>query len=705
MNTYGLSESVVFSLKYFNFDRFMLYNQNIIKFAFGILLIGFASIAAEAQPQQAYERGLEELYRGNTTRALNTWYEAYQEPGGKDSRIGFEYIRAVTENNLREYNAQATEMYYQAIMMGTGINSRVALRQEIERMQPIIGEGIYRQWTSWWDEQNSDLQTDMRGYWIQVDPTPSDISNERLLEHWTRIATARNRFTKNGSTVYGTDDRALMYIRYGEPDRTQSGILTLQSFSIIPWLENQLLNSVNEDDRPAGDMMPMPTRELDDLNRLEDVIYEFHQYPEYEIWFYDRLTPERGENVPLIFGTDIQTGEFALQKSVSSFIPERAFYPERQREDQQLEFTRAGITPALILQLIYYEQLVQVDPFFENRMQTLQDQILEQGMDALKGMDLTFKAETSSLLEQQLARAPRQRSTYSSRISEIPLDIHQYRFLNEQNDPEIITYVESEPQEAFLIDYYQNRDRSELGTDFETGANVAELFSFYELVHTLQVYDEKWNIVRSLSDTPELIIRRSSSDGNSLSMFRFKQEDNNNQSVSVKLMNYDPDTETVYDTPFPESLRGLNSLQFRQPEPLVSHSDSLEVADLVLGYQRDGWETEPFSFYVANNQTIPFRETLYLHFEVYNLAWQPNGFTRFELTYRILPVEESGEIRTDESEFILTLNFTNEYQRVVEDLEIETTDLTPGLYELRVFVVDTVTGQEKERMIRFEVVE
>lgn len=705
MNTYGLSESVVFSLKYFNFDRFMLYNQNIIKFAFGILLIGFASIAAEAQPQQAYERGLEELYRGNTTRALNTWYEAYQEPGGKDSRIGFEYIRAVTENNLREYNAQATEMYYQAIMMGTGINSRVALRQEIERMQPIIGEGIYRQWTSWWDEQNSDLQTDMRGYWIQVDPTPSDISNERLLEHWTRIATARNRFTKNGSTVYGTDDRALMYIRYGEPDRTQSGILTLQSFSIIPWLENQLLHSVNEDDRPAGDMMPMPTRELDDLNRLEDVIYEFHQYPEYEIWFYDRLTPERGENVPLIFGTDIQTGEFALQKSVSSFIPERAFYPERQREDQQLEFTRAGITPALILQLIYYEQLVQVDPFFENRMQTLQDQILEQGMDALKGMDLTFKAETSSLLEQQLARAPRQRSTYSSRISEIPLDIHQYRFLNEQNDPEIITYVESEPQEAFLIDYYQNRDRSELGTDFETGANVAELFSFYELVHTLQVYDEKWNIVRSLSDTPELIIRRSSSDGNSLSMFRFKQEDNNNQSVSVKLMNYDPDTETVYDTPFPESLRGLNSLQFRQPEPLVSHSDSLEVADLVLGYQRDGWETEPFSFYVANNQTIPFRETLYLHFEVYNLAWQPNGFTRFELTYRILPVEESGEIRTDESEFILTLNFTNEYQRVVEDLEIETTDLTPGLYELRVFVVDTVTGQEKERMIRFEVVE
>lgn len=683
----------------------MLHKQNIIIFAIGILVLGFASIAAEAQPQQAYERGLEELYRGNTTRALNTWYEAYQKPGGKDSRIGFEYIRAVTENDLREYYTQATEMYYQAIMMGTGINSRVALRQEIERMQPIIGEGIYRQWTTWWDEQNSELQTDMRGYWIQVDPTPSDVANERLLEHWTRIATARNRFTKNGATVYGTDDRALIYIRYGEPDRTQSGILTLQSFSIMPWLENQLLRPVSGEDRPNGDMMPMPTRELDDLNRIEDVIYDFHQYPEYEIWFYDRLTPERGENVPIIFGTDIQTGEFSLQKSISSFIPERAFYPERQRDDQQLEFTRAGITPALILQLIYYEQLVQVDSFFENRMQALQDQILEQGMDALKGMDLTFKAETSSLLEQQLARAPRQRSTYSSQIPQIPLDVHQYRFLDEQNVPEIITYVESEPREAFLIDYYRNRDRSDLETDFGNGVNVSGLFSFYELEHTLQVYDEKWNVVRSLSDLPELNIRRSSTDTNSLSMFRFSQENNENQSVSVKLMNYDPDTETVYDTPFPKSLRGLNSLQFRQPEPLVSHSDSLEVADLVLGYQQEGLETEPFSFYVANNQTIPFRETLYLHFEVYNLAWQPNGFTRFELTYRILPVEESGEIRTDETEFILTLNFTNEYQRVVEDLEIETTDLTPGLYELWVFVVDTVTGQEKERMIRFEVVD
>ncbi|MEX0822910.1 MAG: GWxTD domain-containing protein [Balneolaceae bacterium] len=683
----------------------MLHNQNFIKFTLGILILGFASIAAEAQPQQAYERGLEELYRGNTTRALNTWYEAYQEPGGIDSRIGFEYIRAVTENNLRGYYNQATEMYYQAIMMGTGINSRVALRQEIERIQPIIGEGIYRQWTTWWDEQNSDLQTDMRGYWIQVDPTPSDVANERLMEHWTRIATARNRFTKNGSTVYGTDERALIYIRYGEPDRSQTGILTLQSFSIMPWLENQLLRSVSGEDSPNGDMMPMPTRELDDLNRIEDVIYEFHQYPEYEIWFYDRLTPERGENVPIIFGTDTQTGEFALQKSVSSFIPERAFYPERQRDDQQLEFTRAGITPALILQLIYYEQLVQVDSFFENRLQALQDQVLEQGMDALQGMDLTFKAETSSLLAQQLARAPRQKSTYRSQIPEIPLGVHQYRFLNEQNEPEIITYVESEPREAFLIDYYRNRNRSELETDFGNGANASELFSFYELEHTLQVYDEKWNVVRSLSDMPELIIRRSSADESILSMFRFNQENKDNQSVSVKLMNYDPDTETVYDTPFPESLRGLNSLQFRQPEPLVSHSDSLEVADLVLGYEREGWETEPFSFHVANNQTIPFRETLYLHYEVYNLAWQPNGFTRFELTYRILPVEENGKIRTDETEFILTLNFTNEYQRVVEDLEIETTNLTPGLYDLRVFVVDTVTGQEKERTIRFEVVE
>ena len=106
----------------------------------------FAAELLQAQPQRAFERGIEELYRGNTTRALDIWYGAYDTPGSVDGRIGLEFIRVVTANNMREYFEQGTELYYRALTSGAGTDSRVALRQEIERMRPVIGEGIYRQW-------------------------------------------------------------------------------------------------------------------------------------------------------------------------------------------------------------------------------------------------------------------------------------------------------------------------------------------------------------------------------------------------------------------------------------------------------------------------------------------------------------------------------------------------------------------------------
>ena len=272
----------------------------------------------------------------------------------------------------------------------------------------------------------------------------------------------------------------------------------------------------------------------------------------------------------------------------------------------------------------------------------------------------------------------------------------------------MLTYLESFPQEAFLIDYNRNRDVDNAGLDPVPGTNVLEEYGQYELVHSLIEYDENWRIIQSNEDKPELIIGRPGSKYEpSRSLFRLDHDSRSQRSASVELMNFDPEDESFFDTPFAPEMRGLNQNQFRLPEPLISHPDSLEMADLVLGYQTEADVTEPFSFRVANDGVVPFEETLVLHFEVYNLARMNDetGFTRFELTYRILPVEEDGTVRTDESEFVLTLNFTNEERNVREDLEIETADLGPGLYDLRVQVNDMETGQQKERKIRFEVVE
>lgn len=662
-----------------------------------------SAVPAFGQAQQAYERGMEELYRGNINQALDIWYNSYQQSEEVDSRIGFEFIRVVTENRMRSYYDPATNLYYRALINGAGMNSRVAIRQEIERLKPIVGDGIFRQWMDWWNEENPALSTDMKGYWVQNDPTPASINNERLIEHWQRIATVKQEFTKNKNTVYGTDARALIYIRYGEAERVKTGILTLQNFNISHWLGNQLLPDFEEDDSITETAR---STEREFMNRLQDAIYEYHRYPEYEIWFYDQIVEPQESPIIFLFGTDVRNDEFTLQTSLEDFIPERAFYADEQQDDESLEFTRAGITPALILQLLYYEQLAQDDPFFESRLNDLKTRVLDQGIQAFQGMDLAFQAESQELIQEQVVQAPQQESTYADLIPKIPLDVYQYRFLGDSLQPEIFTYVQSSAHEAFLIDYNRNQGTNLLlKADIDNGYNVLEEHTYYELVHNLLAYNQSWETTVNRSDQPPLLITRPSNKRMSTSLFRQPHTGKTFQAVSVELMNYNPDSKSIYETPFPPALRGWNKEQYRQPQPLSSHPDSMEVSDLILGYNHPTQITEPFDFKVANNKLIPFGETLLLHFEVYNLMMQSDGFSRFEMTYRILPVDEQGNLQTDQTEFVLTLNFTNEDSVVEESLEIETTDLNPGLYELIVSILDTESNQTKERRIRFEVIE
>ncbi|NBB76390.1 MAG: GWxTD domain-containing protein [Bacteroidetes bacterium] len=663
------------------------------------IIAGFSS--SFAQVDRAYDRGLELLNESSVTEALEVWYNAYEQTDETDSRIGFEFIRVVTDKELRSYYEPATKMYFRALQGNGTMESRNALRQEIERLKPIIGNGIYRQWTTWWEERKPTLSSDMKGFWIQKDPTPSDEINERLIEHWLRISEAKDRFTKKGSTVYGTDDRALIFIRYGDADRVRSGILTLQSFNVRDWLERQLWADISEMDEEEGRAF----REQRDrfMNRLHDAIYEYHRYPAYEIWVYESITENQQQPVIFLFGTDVRNDEFSLQTSLEDFIPEQAYYPDRIEDSGDTNFTRAGITPALVLQLLYYEQLIQADPFFEERLNNLRDRILAQGPEAFRGMDLIFRSESQQMIQSQSADVPVDNSTFKEMVPRIPLMAEYYRFLDESLQPVIMTVLRSEPGEAFLIDFNRNRGRNlERGLPSDT-LNILEEYSEYGLTHNLITYDQEWTVSESVSSEPALYVSQSAESRPSISLFEQPHSDKLSQAATVLLKNFDPDSRAVYETPFSPALRGWNKIQLQQPEPLQSHPDSLEVADLVLGYNAPNITTPPFPFRVAYDHTVPYGETLLLHLEVYNLEEQPDGFTNFEMTYRIFPIDEQGRRKTDQTEFILTVNFTNEDSQVTENLEIETAGLNPGLYELVARFTDTESGQEKRRAIRFEV--
>lgn len=705
--TFWLKETHIFHVVFFresvNLYSLMFRFKKCISVQLFALCLFISAAPAFGQAQQPYERGMEQLYRGNYSQALDIWYDAYENSDSVDSRIGIEFMRVASANSMRSFYETATQVYYRALTEGTGMQSRVAIRQEIERLKPIIGDGIFRQWINWWDEEDEALGTDMKGFWVQNDPTPANPTNERLIEHWQRISEARERFNKNESMVYGADERAQIYIRYGEPDRMKNGILTLQSFNIRNWLENQLApDPTNEGRTPTN----IEEADFEIMQRLQNAIYEFHRYPEYEIWFFDQVVEPQNQPIIFLFGTDVRNDEFSLQTSLEDFIPERAFHVDNDEDEESLNFTRAGITPALILQLLYYEQLAQVDDFFAQRLNELQTQILDQGIQAFQGMDLAFQTESQQIINQQVNKAPIQKSTFADLIPQIPLDVYQYRLLNDNLEPEIFTYVESSAQEAFLIDYNRNEGENLLQQEnVDDGHNVFEEETYYELNHNLLAYNNSWEVSLNRTDQPSLILTRPTQNQVSTSFFKQPHTGKTFQSVSVELMNYNPDSESLFETPFPPELRGWNKQQYRQPEPLIAHPDTLEVSDLVLGFNAPDEVTEPFDFKVANNKLIPFGETLLLHFEVYNLTEQADGFARFEMTYRIFPVNNQGQVLSDQTEFVLTLNFTNEKSVAREDLEIETTELNPGVYELAVSILDTESNQTKERKIRFEVVE
>ncbi|REL38377.1 hypothetical protein DYD21_00005, partial [Rhodohalobacter sp. SW132] len=344
---------------------------------------------------------------------------------------------------------------------------------------------------------------------------------------------------------------------------------------------------------------------------------------------------------------------------------------------------------------------------FENRLNNLRERILDQRQEVYSGLDLSFKAESAELIRQRALQAPRQISTNEAKIPQIPLQVYQYRFLDEDQTPYLVTFIESEPREAFMIDFSRNRPDDIPLASLLRSDSVNVLVPQYVLEHSLQSYDSSWLIENIKSDEAPFRILRNEFLPGALTVFTSPHNKRGQRSVSAELKNIDPNSQSAaLDTPYPKSTRGLGSIHYREPEPLLANPDSLQLADLVLGYDLREEPSDHFlPFTVANNQTIPWQETLVLHFEVYNLAVQPNGFSRFELTYRILPIDESGKVLTDQTEFILTLNFTSEENRLTEDLEIETADLNPGLYQLRVQITDVHNSQTMNRTTRFEVLE
>lgn len=318
-------------------------------------LILFLPVFIAGNESALLQRGLDLEADGRYEEALQTWDSAYTELFTPSLAIGREYIRLATEQKIREHYEAAFAMYQWGLTAGSVEANRNALMQELAMLEPLMERQTAKRLHMLTENENPAVYTELKAFWQQLDPTPSSRYNERLIEHWERIAHARKHFDRRSDPPYGTDDRGIEYVRFGEPDRKSSGILNLLPAEI---------------ETECG-IFPKCNPEM-----MREIVMALDPNPAYEIWSYDKPSDDMEHNLVLIFGDKASAG-FQRVNVVEDFIPRSAFSLNDKRYAIQsltgIETTPGELfTPSMIMQWLYYKKLMSADFFFVHRFSELQ---------------------------------------------------------------------------------------------------------------------------------------------------------------------------------------------------------------------------------------------------------------------------------------------------------------------------------------------
>ncbi len=656
--------------------------------------------------QSFWEKGVEAKDNGEYGRALSLWKSAMEESTTADPRIGFSYIDLVTGQKLKKYYRDASAMYSRGLT-GCAAGFKDELEEEIERIEPIADRKTYKQWRQLLKENPAEACEQLADFWEKTDPTATTPYNERLIEHWERIAYAREHFNRSRSSVYEADERAPIYVKLGAPDHISKGMLHFNSPLVRSWVQDgiELHTSANASGSPlssfggSGDsaagenrrqqfVLERVTKDIMASNITKNARL-LHRYPYYEIWVYRELLPETRENVIYIFGEDGDTGEFRMLRSLEDMIPSSAFRSYRTNG--------TSISPGLLLQMLFYEQTSIADNYFADAYNELQSNLFSLN-NFNSRISFSLRSRKASQLRFLQFKAPQEQSTYLEEMPGIDILVHQYRMLDKNNRPYLATFVESQPQKAFFIDQLKQ-----------------EVFdgSSYQLYHYSRVTDEANHTLDRQSEHAPIYYTGTGhveEMQKSASYFKISHTSENSRQVfSAELHNRKTNSSVLGEDVFPEHIRAIGQLETEQPEPLSVSPDELEVCDLLIGIagQPENRPTVgPAPFRVLHNRMIPANKNMMVHFEVYHLSDGGTAPNRFEVEYQVDRKERNVFQRLfggSGEKVKLTLNFEAVESFYASDLEVDTSPFEPGAYELSLKITEPLTGRTAERKVDFEI--
>ncbi len=627
-----------------------------------LLLVSVLAVApatpGTAWPQEAggdaYAQGVELLEIGDWLGALRLWDAARESLGSvgrSDPRIGVAYIETAVAHQAFRYYETACEMYLWGFSGSNVSEHAEAVREEAERILPLLVPSDLEVWQSELEQGVDSIAERIRAYWDERDPTPLTSLNERLLEHWQRITYARENHVQNSTTVYGTDDRGLIYVKYGEPGMSRGGFLGATEIDLRAWVDDPFAR--------------------DHLRRLDTK-------PAYEVWVYDSLRPD--QLTYFLFGNVGGTGRFQLVDGVEDLINREAWSSGTRR------YTPGGIRAFYYLQLFYYGDVSAIGGPFMTRAEELNvlwGQAQGQGVaygtgavapreSAVQAYDLRYKEENKTSAAFKPIATVRTEHVVRERV--VDLIAWRARVLSQENEPQLVLMALSSPR-------VQVASISQEGDPLDVPGQRVR--------HTLIIQDGAYEEVGRVENWVP-------GDEQGVSTFTVRQLGSPlHYTLLAEAFDVPPETD-----PDAEAV-AVARTTLADIEPLSIRIDSLEISDVITGIEvPEGYGEGTFPFPLLPSRKVWRPDPVKVYLEVYHLALDDDGRGRFRTDLQVTPVTAVG---TAESEQAITLSLDFESDSSRRAVAVDVANVPAGEFHLRVTITDLVSGQTKSRVVPLEV--
>jgi GWxTD domain-containing protein len=655
-------------------------------------------IAADAN-RDFYAEGLEKRKAGDWRAALETWERGQKSMalrGVDDPRIGIAYIELAAEKEAADKYELATGIYLWSLSESPVKKYKKELEEEIRMIQPLLTDAQLKEWQRDFKKGDRALYAKMKTFWIAKDPTPSTLLNERLIEHWQRIAYSRKNFKKSISTIYGTDDRGTVYVKYGRPDRQRTVTLGTNMAELHRWarpdlgeeMRVEVTTSQNqEQDMLGGGEEPQPIRalEITGINvqeiesRLRTEMAKYNYLPECEIWAYTNL--DEKQDIIFVFGPEDGHGSFGLRNGIEELIPSRAF------NTMNLQLL-GGILPGGVLQMIYYTDIIAFDETFSRRYNTLEASWIRAYKNGKLAPEASvLKLHRTNFLAEDRFNPPYKYATpdqteYRKTFRPIRLISSRARFLDENDKPYLLFTAIAFPQNL-----------SQFRTD--EMLNIEVTFD-YALQYSLIVRDENLDEVQRVSTQPIA----------SLDHTAVLKIDHTPQQYWYTLATEAFPKSSEEADQNPDRLPGIGQEQFGAIAPLKTNPKKLEISDLVIGVEPPAdFDQSLLPFPIVPSTQIWKVDALKIYFEVYHLKLTETGQAQFSLELRVFKLNKKDNKYQRKEMTSSVFDFGATGSTAKETFGISIANLKKGEYELEVEVKDKNSGKKKSRKARFTVME